>query len=73
MFCVVIVFYCVCTDLQSTMAPLLTFTQLFILSVPTVSTRILPNRSEMVRDVINILTSIYFMLHFCPVCLKKLN
>lgn len=37
---------CVCTDLQSTMAPLLTLTQLFRLSAPTVSTSILPNRSE---------------------------
>lgn len=33
-------------NLQSTMAPLLTLAQLFSLSVPTVSTSILPNRSE---------------------------
>ncbi|MEQ2219358.1 hypothetical protein XENOCAPTIV_016516 [Xenoophorus captivus] len=32
-------------DLQSTMAPLLTLTQLFMVSVPTVSTRILLKRS----------------------------
>lgn len=38
------------TDLQSTMAPLLTFTQLFSLSVPTVSTNILPNRSDARRE-----------------------
>lgn len=35
----------ICTDLQSTMAPLLTLTQLFSLSVPTVSTSILLNLS----------------------------
>lgn len=40
------------TDLQSTMAPLLTLTQLFSWFVPTVSTSILLNRSEMSTETV---------------------
>lgn len=38
-------------NLQSTMAPLLTLAQLFSLSAPTVSTSILPNRSERATQI----------------------
>lgn len=40
-----------CADLQSTMAPLLTLAQVFRLSIPTVSTRILLNCTERPSEV----------------------